>query len=89
MADGDRMEIACIHIRYESSEPVLRWLKRQLPRWTISTRADPPGSHIRLITVFAQAGKVLALERAAFASAIRSAFPKPRPWLGWEEEEAP
>jgi hypothetical protein len=87
MDADDARVIATLHIRYEASAPVLTWLKRQAPRWTFETRADPPGSHIRLITVFAPAGKVVILERTVFHNALRAAFPKPRPWLGWEEEE--
>jgi hypothetical protein len=87
MDADDAAVVATIHIRYEASAPVLAWLKRQSPRWTFETRTDPPGSHIRMIKVHAQSGKIVALERAVFHDAIRSAFPKPRPWLGWEEEE--
>jgi hypothetical protein len=87
MDAGEVRVIAAIHIRYEASAPVLAWLTRQAPRWSFVTRADPPGSHIRLITVYAQPGKVVILERAVFQNALRAAFPKPRPWLGWEEEE--
>jgi hypothetical protein len=89
MDSGDANEIAALHIRYESSDPVLAWLKRQSPRWSFTTRADPPGSHIRLVSVFALPGKVIPLEKAVFHTALRAAFPRPRPWLGWEEEELP
>ena len=87
MSDGELVEVARFNIRYGASEPVLAWLRRQAGRWTFETRADPPGSHIRLITVFARQGSIPAFEQAMFKSAIRTAFPRPRPWLGWEDEE--
>lgn len=81
-----RTEIACIRALYEQSTAVVDWLRRQR-QWITVTHTDSRASGVRVITVYAKPDQDAEREQLVFNHAIRDAFPPPRPWIGWEDDE--
>lgn len=81
-----RTEIACIRAYYEQSTEVAAWLRRQ-QSWITVTRPDPQASEVRVIIVYAKPDQDAGREQLVLNHALRAAFPPPRPWIGWEDDE--